>query len=211
MKRNNWLGRKHKESTKEKMRLAKLGKKLSAEHKEKIVEKLKGHPVSDTTKELMRQKMRGRTFSKETLEKMKKAKLGKAFFKGKHHSEETKQKLREKRMKQSEVELSQKRLQNSKMSKLEITFQEIVNKHNLPYKYVGNGQIMIEAKCPDFVNINGKKIAIEVFSTKQKVRFRGISIEQWKKERESLFNKYGWDILFFDEKQVTEEYILKIL
>lgn len=40
------------------------------------------------------------------------------------------------------------------------------------WEYVGNGQLIIGGKCPDFVNINGKKQIIEVFG------------EYWHKEEE---------------------------
>ncbi len=34
---------------------------------------------------------------------------------------------------------------------------------NLPYKYVGNGLVIIGGRCPDFININGEKRVIEIF------------------------------------------------
>lgn len=30
----------------------------------------------------------------------------------------------------------------------------------------------------------------------------------WKQERDKIFNKYGWQIIFFDETQVREDIIL---
>jgi len=40
---------------------------------------------------------------------------------------------------------------------------DIVEKYNLPYKYVGNGAIILYGLNPDFINCNGEKKIIEVF------------------------------------------------
>lgn len=40
-----------------------------------------------------------------------------------------------------------------------------IDKYKLPYKYVGDGQFILGGKCPDFLNINGKKQLIELFGT----------------------------------------------
>ena len=101
-------------------------------------------------------------------------------------------------------------LRRRKKSSLEIKTQEIIDKYNLPYKFVGNGDFFIERKNPDFININGEKIAFEVYSKKHKDLFRG-GAEIWKKDRERIFNEYGWTLLFFDGTQVNEQYMLKIL
>lgn len=94
-------------------------------------------------------------------------------------------------------------------SSLEIKFEKIINDHNLPYKFVGNGEFTVGRKNPDFVNTNGKKIAIEVFYKRHKNEFRG-GIENWKKERTGIFKQYGWDLLFFDETQVNENSIINL-
>jgi len=78
----------------------------------------------------------------------------------------------------------------------------------LPYKFVGNGEVLVGRKCPDFININGQKIAIEVFYRKHKEQFRGGFIN-WLEERYKIFHSYGWEIKFFDETQVNEKEILK--
>lgn len=97
------------------------------------------------------------------------------------------------------------------MSSLEVKFDEICKKNNLPYTFVGNGKFFIERKNPDFINTNGEKIAVEVYSRAIKIKIRGLDIEQWKQERQEIFNTYGWKIIFFDETQVYEKDILKLL
>ena len=81
----------------------------------------------------------------------------------------------------------------------------------MPYKYVGNGKFFIERKNPDFININGEKVAIEVYARKHKEKMRNMNIDQWKRERQEVFAKYGWEIVFFDETQVKEENVLSVL
>lgn len=98
-------------------------------------------------------------------------------------------------------ELIRKRLRRKEKSSLEIKFEKIADALNLPYKFVGNGEFIIGGKCPDFINCNGEKIAIEVYYRKHKEMFRG-GLEKWKQERSEIFAKYGWKILFFDETQI---------
>lgn len=93
---------------------------------------------------------------------------------------------------------------------LEKKFLEIVEKNDLPYKFVGNGSFIIAGKNPDFVNVNGKKIAIEVFAEFYK-KMNGRNIDEWRTERKRLFAEYGWDLLFFSQKEVTESYVVNIL
>ena len=107
-------------------------------------------------------------------------------------------------------EIIKKRLRRNPKSSLETKFEDIINQFNLPYKFVGDGKFFIERKNPDFININGEKIAIEVYYRKHKEKFAG-GLENWKMNRQKIFNDYGWKIMFFDETQVKEDLILKTL
>lgn len=93
---------------------------------------------------------------------------------------------------------------------LEKKFQEIIERNGLPYKFVGDGSFMVGRKNPDFININGKKVAIEVYSLYYKLR-HSKTLDEWKNEREKVFNEYGWQILFFDAVQVNEKNVLEQL
>lgn len=116
-----------------------------------------------------------------------------------------------------------KSLSRRPMSSLEIKFNSIIQKQNLPYTFVGNGKFFIERKNPDFINTNGEKIAIEVFYKKYKCivndkknnkffkEYDYSKLEHWKQDRQELFSKYGWKIIYFDETQVNEDMILKTL
>src|SRR3990167_9650497 len=145
---------------------------------------------------------KGKKRSEET-----KIKIGE-FFKGRKLTDEHKQKLRGRKLTREHI---RKVLRRRAMSSLEIKFDEICKKNNLPYTFVGNGKFFIERKNPDFINTNGEKIAVEVYSRAIKIKIRGLDIEQWKQERQEIFNTYGWKIIFFDETQVYEKDILKLL
>lgn len=89
-------------------------------------------------------------------------------------------------------------------TKLEKQFINLIQKYNLPYKYVGDGSFMIERKNPDFININGEKIAIEVYAEIFK-KFSFVNIEKWKEDRQEIFSQYGWKLFFFNEKELKNE------
>ena len=95
-------------------------------------------------------------------------------------------------------------------SSLEKKFQKIVDKFGLPYKFTGDGSFILGRCNPDFVNVNGEKIAIEVYARYYKER-NGRNILRWKHVRRQKFAKFGWEILFFDETQVREEYVVSKL
>ena len=126
--------------------------------------------------------------SAETREKMSKAK------KGKHHS----------------AEVIKKMLTRRTPTSLEMKFQCIIDKNGLPYKFVGDGSFMIGRKNPDFININGEKTVVEVYSRYYKLR-HAETIQEWKEERQRVFEEYGWAAIFFDETQVNEENVVRQL
>lgn len=138
---------------------------------------------------------------------------------GHHHTEESKQKMSLAKMgqpawnkgKKLTKEHVKKFLARRTPSSLEEKFIGIINKHNLPYKFVGNGAFMIENYNPDFINVNGDKIAIEVYARFYKRKRFGDRIDEWKKERADMFKKYGWEIVYFDETEVNEENVLGVL
>jgi very-short-patch-repair endonuclease len=70
------------------------------------------------------------------------------------------------------------------------------------WKYVGNGDFIINGKNPDFVNVNGKKLIIELFG------------DYWHKgqdpnDRIEIFKPFGFDTLVIWEKELKEIEILK--
>lgn len=102
-------------------------------------------------------------------------------------------------------ETIRKILRRRPMSGLEQKVQNVITKYNLPYKFVGNGKFFIERKNPDFININGEKTAVEVYCRKHKENIRKLSVDNWKKERQEIFSKYGWSIIFIEDWQTNKE------
>lgn len=97
---------------------------------------------------------------------------------------------------------------------LEKEFIKIIEKYNLSFKYCGDGRLMIGYRCPDFYEINGKKICIEVANKTEKEVHRKISWKDYEKKRIEHFAKYGWKCLvFFADKKnkfdIPEEEIVK--
>jgi len=148
-------------------------------------------------------------------EKMSLARIGKyagenhPMF-GVKHSKKSRKKMSRAHKAMMTKELIKKCLQRRIPSSLEEKFQGIIDKYNLPYRYVGNGSFIIENCNPDFINTNNEKIAVEVYARYYKLR-NHISIKKWKKERAGVFAKYGWQIIYFDEIQVNENNVLEVL
>lgn len=209
----SWIKGKHlSEETKKKLSAAKKGKPtwnkgkhLTEEWKRKISEANKGRkcwceglklgPLPEERKKKISQSEKGKYISPETRKKMSDAHRGKKhYYYGKHLPKEHIKKMMQRRIPTS----------------LEKKFQMIIDKYNLPYKFVGDGSFIIENCNPDFINTNDRKIAIEVYARYWKER-NGRNLEEWKTQRSRVFKKYNWEIVYFDEIQVTEEFILATL
>lgn len=78
---------------------------------------------------------------------------------------------------------------------------DIINKHNLPYKYTGDGAFWINKGNPDFVNCNGEKIAIEVYNDFHHP-------DNYEEIRNKQFSEYGWKTIFIDEREIQNENII---
>lgn len=87
---------------------------------------------------------------------------------------------------------------------LEKRMIQIIKKHNLPYKYVGDGSFLIGWKNPDFINTNGKKVAIEVANEFHHSK-------TYPRERKNYFKEYGWKAIVFHGDKLIEKNVLKIL
>lgn len=180
--------------------------KLSASHKGKIhsketrtkmskVQSGKNHPLY------------GKHHSAESKVKMSVAHSGERnYWFGKRLSEEHKSKLsiandgtKFKRLNKDPKFIS-KRLKGLMMkpTKPETILISMIKKHNLPFKYVGDGQFILGGNCPDFINVNGKKQVIEMFGT----YWHNLFDVARKKDH---YRQYGFDTLVIWEDELKNE------
>ena len=153
-------------------------------------------------------------------------------FYGKHHSEETKQKIRQARQGKGHPipqetrnkislarqgkgfsELHRKHLREAiknrppigKPNKIEQALINLVKKNNLPCKFVGNGEVWLGSRNPDFISTNGKKQVIELFGTYWHPVFDMA-------DRVEHYKQYGFDVLIIweDELRKPDKVIKKI-
>jgi len=92
---------------------------------------------------------------------------------------------------------------------------EIIQKHNFPFIYTGNGKVIIENKCPDFVDNNGSKKIIEVFGRTYhdpNKAFKEVPFHKTEQGTIEHYKKYGFSclIIWEDEFQNEQETINKI-
>ncbi len=167
----------------------------------------------------------GKHFTQSHRDNIGKANKGNlSWITGKHHSEETKKKISDRLRENGNLkkprpyrrgikptkETIKKCLTRHIPSSLEEKFLDIAKRHNLPYKYVGNGKFFIDRFNPDFINTNSEKIAVEVYARYYKKR-NHISIENWKNKRAKVFEEYGWKLLFFNEVELNDDNVLVAL
>lgn len=82
-------------------------------------------------------------------------------------------------------------------SKPEMALLRIIEDNKLPFEYVGDGEVIIGRKCPDFININGKKQVVELFGD---YWHRG----QNPQDRVEVFAHYGFSTLVIWQHELKE-------
>ena len=146
-------------------------------------------------------------------------------FYGKEHTKETKKVMRGKAKKRCESEEERKKLRkrltaNMRPTKPELIFEEICKKNNLPFRYVGDGQLWIgkgKKLNPDFIEANGKKIVIEIFGSywHSPLRNFGLKEEATLPFRKAHYKKYDWQSAFIWEEDLrrrdAEAFVLSAL
>jgi len=87
----------------------------------------------------------------------------------------------------------------------------ILRKHRLPYRYVGDGSVIIGGRNPDFINTNGVKQVIEVFGfyfhsplINSHVDWKRTYTQTIKHYREHGFNC----LIFWDDELANEQLVL---
>jgi len=151
---------------------------------------------------------------------------------GKHHSKETKLKMSQARQgrghpipqeTRTRISLARKGIIFSELhrehlreavrnrppigkpNKIEQSLIDLIKKSNLPCKFVGNGEVWLGNRNPDFINTNGKKQVIELFGTHWHPVFDVA-------DRVEHYKQYGFDalIIWEDELRKPDKVIKKI-
>jgi len=85
-----------------------------------------------------------------------------------------------------------------KPNKLEKKLIELITEASLPFKYTGDGSVIIHGFVPDFIECNGQKLIIELFGdywhTKADMR-----------KKAGAYNHYGYNTLFIWEHELKED------
>jgi G:T-mismatch repair DNA endonuclease (very short patch repair protein) len=79
---------------------------------------------------------------------------------------------------------------------------EIIARHNLPFKYTGDGSFIIGNLNPDFVNVDGGKVALDVFGDYWHTL--KAKMECYNEEgRKRIFAEYGWELVVIWEREIN--------
>lgn len=94
-------------------------------------------------------------------------------------------------------EYMRKILSSRRPTGIEQAIIDIIERYGLPYRYTGNGTFQIGGKYPDFVNTDGRKVAVDIFG------------DHWHHpgeipERQAIFAEYGWKLIVIWGHEVKE-------
>lgn len=177
---------------------------------------IKGYTMTDEHKTKIAKALKGRPKSLEARQNMSRADKGRiAWNKGMQMSEEyraicrashggnipwNKGLTKETDSRVADYLIKQMGARNIQPNKPESVLIDIIERYGLPFKYVGDGQFILGYKCPDFLNINGKKQLIELFGTYWHSVFDVAA-------RKEHFKQYGFQtlIIWEDELKVLPE------
>lgn len=205
---------KHSEETKRKMSLASqgennhfFGKKHTDEWKKRVSSLIKGRVLSDLHKQRIGLGRKGKYHTEESNEKNRQAHLGLS------PSEETREKQSKIMMGIWECMNEEERHEwiskirksgGNSPNKLEKKLLSILeNLYPGEWKFVGDGEVVIAGKCPDFINVNGQKKIIELFG------------DYWHagenpNNRIEIFRPYGYETLVIWEGELKDMEKVKV-
>lgn len=76
------------------------------------------------------------------------------------------------------------------------------------WEYVGDGKVIIEGYCPDFINCNGKKQIIELFGRRfhdPAVSFLDVPYHGTEEGRREIFARYGYSMLVIWDNELGDK------
>jgi very-short-patch-repair endonuclease len=85
------------------------------------------------------------------------------------------------------------------MSSYEIRLDDFIQKFNLPYKFVGNGEVIIGHLNPDFIYTGEKKIVLEVYS---QGHLGNLKPKNYEETRRKILRGYGYEVIYLTESDL---------
>lgn len=186
---------------------------------------LKGKPKSEEHKKHLSQVLRGRRCSprtefkrgevpQETIKKAAEGRRRKFLEDQAYRTEVIERGTKEIRKVNSDPELTKMRMKalHKRPSKPERKILNLIESSNLPFRYVGDGDLIIGKLNPDFVSLHNSKV-IEVFGRFYHDPEKSFFDVDWKRQKEgriAYFKQFGYDCLIIwddelgDEKGVVE-------
>lgn len=188
---NPFYGKKHTKESLEKMRLASTGRIKSAETRAKISKIHKGKKFSEESKRKMSETKK-RLFASGQL---------KNWNNGRHLPDWMKEKL-SKKSKEWWTKPENRKLMKKKREVRPTSYEHriinLIEKHNLPYKYCGDGSVWFGRCNPDFININCQKLIIEVYEEK----LHDINYEEI---RQKALGEFGYKVIFISGQELFRD------
>jgi len=205
-KNNHMYGKRHSEETKQKMsetRKAKYvlgetiswikGKFQSEETRRKIGESLKGRKFSVVHRKRLSESGKGRIFSEEHRRNISEARKGKTSWnKGLHCSAETKQKMREARL---------KRVFSKKNTSIEVALQRELDKRKIAYEK----HIPVCGVCQPDIVFSSEKVAVFADGCYWHSKdFKDGKVWQRDRRQEEVLQENGWIPIRFWGNEIRE-------
>lgn len=97
-----------------------------------------------------------------------------------------------------------------KPNKSEARLSKIIKKYNLPLKYVGSGEVIIDGKVPDFIVLDDGKQVVELFGRpwhdpNHTYHSPKIEFERTEDGRKQFFRQRGYDCLIIWDDELNNE------
>lgn len=110
--------------------------------------------------------------------------------------------------KRDEFERKKYRALVLKPTKIETRLIQIIKEHHLPFRYCGDGSVVILGKNPDFISTDGKKKIIEVFGEVFHDPYEAWFDVDWERTelgRKIIFSQVGYDTLIIWGEELENE------
>jgi G:T-mismatch repair DNA endonuclease (very short patch repair protein) len=85
-------------------------------------------------------------------------------------------------------------------NKLELRLFDLIQRNELQFQYVGNWELLLGGKCPDFVSTNGKKQLIELFGD----YWHSVKARETAEQRTAHFKRFGYETLIIWEHDLQK-------